>query len=194
MAQDEVTNRVVVIGGSAGSLDVLLSIIPSIAANSNSAFIIVLHRKADGENLLENLLRWRTTMPVREVEDKEPLCANTVYIAPADYHLLLEDKLSFSLDSSEKVHYSRPSIDVTFESVAEHFGDRAVGVLLSGANADGAAGLGKIKAAGGITIVQEPSSAEVAFMPQQAINRNTAMHVVPVASLADLINTILGVI
>jgi two-component system, chemotaxis family, protein-glutamate methylesterase/glutaminase len=178
MAEDKITYRLVAIGGSAGSLETILQIVSALPVNSGASFIIIVHRKHDGDSILDGLLASRTTMPVKEVEDKEPLLRNAVYIAPADYHLLLENETSFSLDSSEKIHFSRPSIDVTFQSVAEVFGPNSIGILLSGANADGAAGLESIKNAGGVAIVQDPETADMPFMPQQAINRNIVENIV----------------
>ena len=157
------------IGGSAGSLDGVLKIVTALPANTDLSVIIIVHRKNDSESILTDLISTRTNLKVKEIEDKEAITPATVYIAPADYHLLIEDERSFSLDSSEKIHYSRPSIDVSFESVAEVFGKTAIGILLSGANADGAEGLYQIKQAGGFTIVQDPASADVGFMPQQAL-------------------------
>lgn len=172
MAKDAIDSAsIVVIGGSAGSLEVILKLIAQAPAAIPAVYVIIIHRKNDGESIFANLLESRTSMPVKEVEDKEPILAGHVYIAPPDYHLLFEGKQNFSLDSSEKVHYSRPSIDVTFESAAETFGSQVTGILLSGANADGAQGLAQIKQAGGFAIVQDPASAEIDFMPQQAINR-----------------------
>ena len=104
---------------------------------------------------------------------KEVILPGTIYIAPPDYHLLFEDENSFSLDASEKINHSRPSIDIAFESAAEVFGSSLIGILLSGANADGAEGLKKISQAGGYTIVQDPLTADVGFMPQQALNLMT---------------------
>ena len=130
-------------------------------------------------------------MQVKEVEDKEFIVPNAIYVAPPDYHLLVEDEYSFSLDSAEKIHFSRPSIDVTFESVSEKFGQRAIGILLSGANADGAEGLGCIKEAGGITIAQDPASADVGFMPQQAINLGIVDHVVDAVALPGFVRQLL---
>lgn len=186
MAQGAV-NRLVVIGGSAGSLEVLLQLLPDLPVQTDACYVVVVHRRADADSLLPGLLAGKTTMPVKEVEDKEAIYPNTVYVAPADYHLLVEDPHSFSLDSSEKVHYSRPSIDVTFESAAEAFGSAVVGVLLSGANADGAAGLKRIRQAGGITAVQDPATAEVGYMPQQAVKAAAAEAILPVAELAGFV-------
>jgi two-component system, chemotaxis family, protein-glutamate methylesterase/glutaminase len=192
MAQNEVRYRVVAIGGSAGSLDVVLRMVEGLPANSGASFVVVLHRRSDADSLLAELLSGRTAMKVKEAEDKEAMLPDTVYVAPADYHLLLEKEGSFSLDSSEKVHYSRPSIDVTFELVAEVFGASAIGILLSGANADGAEGLERIKAAGGFTIAQDPDSALVGYMPRQAISRNAAQAVVAGEELPGLICRLLG--
>ncbi len=164
--------RHVVIGGSAGSLEIILRLVACLPARPNAIVTVVVHRKNDKDSILVDLLSSRTTLPVREVEDKEPIRVNTIYLAPPDYHLLVERADMFALDRSEKIHYSRPSIDVTFESVAETFGARAIGILLSGANADGAFGMACIKKAGGYTLVQDPASAEVGFMPRQAIERS----------------------
>lgn len=171
MAEDKMNHyKIIAIGGSAGSLEVVLKIIESLPAISGSVFIIVMHRKPAADSILKDLLSSKTTLPVKEVEDKEPIQPGTIYIAPANYHLLVEDETTFALDSSEKVQYSRPSIDVSFESIAECFGADVLAVLLSGANSDGAEGLACIKAKGGYSIAQDPSSAYVGFMPQQAIN------------------------
>lgn len=171
MAKGSLKYKLIAIGGSAGSLDVILKIISNASAYSNIFYIIILHRKSDAESILESLFSSRTKLTVKEVEDKDSIHTGYIYIAPADYHLLLEDKKNFSLDSSEKILYSRPSIDVTFESIAEVYGSFAIGVLLSGANADGAKGLSAMKKAGGFTIVQDPESAEVDYMPRQAIEQ-----------------------
>lgn len=177
MAKGAVRYNLVVIGGSAGSLDVVLKIIAEIPDQTSVPFLVVVHRKSDADSVLQSLLKTRTGRPVREVEDKDQLEPGVVYIAPPDYHLLLEDKHNFSLDFSEKVNFSRPSIDVTFRAVADVFGPEAIGVLLSGANADGAAGLKAIKKAGGVSIVQDPETAEVQFMPRQAILVGAHSHV-----------------
>ncbi len=193
MAENALKNfKVVVIGGSAGSLEVILAMLPQLPPRPGAVFIIVLHRKNDKDSILENLLSQYARLPVKEVEDKDPLQLNHIYIAPPDYHLLIETEDSFSLDSSEKIHFSRPSIDVTFESVAETFRHRAIGVLLSGANADGSQGLLKIKRAGGTTIVQHPDTADMAFMPQQAIKLGAADQVVAAKALTTVVMTAIG--
>ena len=171
MAEDKLAEyKIVAIGGSAGSLDVIFKIVEALPQQLNASFIIVIHRKSSPDSILVNLLSTKTSLPVKEVEDKEALLPGRIYIAAPDYHLLIEDEHSFSLDSSEKINYSRPSIDVSFESVAGVFGKAVVGVLLSGASVDGAKGLQNIKSAGGYTIAQDPASADMGYMPQQAIS------------------------
>jgi len=174
MAEDAIIKyKMLAIGGSAGSLDVILKIVAALPFISHLATVIIVHRKNDGESILTDLLSSRTKLVVKEIEDKETITGGTIYLAPADYHVLIEDEKMFSLDASEKIHHSRPSIDVSFESVAEVFGISAIGVLLSGASADGAEGLSSIKEANGFTIVQDPASAEVGYMPQQALEQMT---------------------
>lgn len=162
--------EVLAIGGSAGSLSMVLCLLPHLLPALNMALVVVLHRKDSEDNTLVDVLRGRTTFVVKEAEDKELLQPNTIYIAPTDYHLLVEKDHSFSLDNSEKVNYSRPSIDVTFESLADVYGPAVVGLLLSGANADGVEGLKAIKKVGGGVVVQDPAASVVPYMPQQAVN------------------------
>ncbi|MBV9962017.1 MAG: chemotaxis protein CheB [Parafilimonas sp.] len=193
MAQNTIAKyKMIVIGGSAGSLNIVLKIVAALPVTTYLSVVIIMHRKNDNESVLSNLLSARTNLIVKEVEDKEDIAGGCIYLAPADYHLLLENKNMFCLDISEKVHHSRPSIDVTFESVAEVIGDKAVAVLLSGANADGADGLHKIKQAGGYTIVQDPASAEVGYMPQQAIDQMQPDKILNGDDIGDFIKQLLS--
>jgi len=180
---------VVVIGGSTGSIDVLLQLLPALPNPLTFAMVVVIHRKNTSDSALANLLAVRTHVPVQEVEDKDVLTAGTIYLAPADYHLLLEKDGTFTLDYSEKVHYSRPSIDVTFESVADVYGSGVTGILLSGANADGTAGLQAISQAGGTTIVQHPDTAQVAYMSQQAIQNVQIDHILTAPEMIQFLNS-----
>ncbi|MBC7568998.1 MAG: chemotaxis protein CheB [Spirosoma sp.] len=180
---------VVVIGGSTGSIDVLLQLLPALPNPLTFAMVVVIHRKNTSDSALANLLAVRTHVPVQEVEDKDVLTAGTIYLAPADYHLLLEKDGTFTLDYSGKVHYSRPSIDVTFESVADVYGSGVTGILLSGANADGTAGLQAISQAGGTTIVQHPDTAQVAYMPQQAIQNVQIDHILTAPEIIQFLNS-----
>lgn len=163
------TFELIIIGGSAGSLQVILKLLPELRFTIPVAIAIVLHRKSSSDETLVDLLSTKISWPVREVEEKEPILPFHIYIAPADYHLLVESDHTFALDVSEKVNYSRPSIDITFESAAEVYGPKLLAILLSGANADGQEGMKNIKAAGGTCIVQNPDTAEVAYMPMMAI-------------------------
>jgi two-component system chemotaxis response regulator CheB len=189
MAQGSINNRyrLLIIGGSAGSLEVLMQLLPLLDADLQLAVVIVMHRKP-GESLLVRLLSGKTGWPVKEVEEKENIQSGIVYVAPSDYHLLFEKDKTFSLDFSEKVHYSRPSIDVSFESAAEVYGASAIAVLLSGANADGAEGLENIRDAGGVTIVQDPQEASVSYMPQQAIDNFKVDYVADTKGIVDIVN------
>lgn len=155
-----------VVGGSAGSIEVLLRFLPGIRNNLQFPVLIVLHRKAAGSDLAD-LLGSRCSLPVREIGDKESIEPGTVYVAPGDYHVLIEKTPVFALDYSEKVNYSRPSIDVAFESATAIYGASLVCLLLSGANADGAEGLRLAKANGARVAVQDPATADAPEMPSQ---------------------------
>ncbi len=185
---DTPKTELIVIGGSSGSLDVVLKIVASIKKDLAVALVIVLHRKTTADSALSELLTIRSVLPVKEVEDKDPVVAGNVYLAPSDYHLLFEKKYIFSLDDSEKINYSRPSIDVTFESAAEAYGASVNAILLSGSNADGTAGLLAIHAQGGVTIVQDPETAGFPYMPQQAILNAPVDYQMKVEEMIDYIN------
>jgi len=182
--------KVMIIGGSAGSLEVLLQVIPKLSDIKPFALILVLHRKSSEDNTLEELIALKTALPVKPVEDKTALIPGSIYIAPADYHLLFEKDCTFALDISEKIHYSRPSIDVAFESAAEVFGKTLVAILLSGANADGTRGLRAVKSHGGMAIVQDPATAEMPFMPQSAIDGGVADRIMDVQQITTYIQSI----
>jgi two-component system, chemotaxis family, protein-glutamate methylesterase/glutaminase len=163
----------VVIGGSAGALQVLERILSALP-NDFPALCVVLHSRGDGESLLaRTLARW-TRQPVKDAETQEKAKPGHVYVAPPDYHLLVEGDGTLTLTNDEAVCFSRPSIDVLFASAAEAFGARCIGILLSGANDDGAEGLRRIVAHGGIGLVQAPDTAEFARMPLAAIDKGGA--------------------
>lgn len=178
----------VVIGGSAGSLDVILHTLPLLDSSLQVPIVIVIHRNRSNENRLIQLLSTRTQLRVKEAEEKEAIAKGTIYIAPPDYHLLVEKNRSFSLDVSERVFHSRPSIGVTFESAAYVYGGSLLCVLLSGANADGAESLKMVKEYGGLTIVQSPESSEQPYMPQQAINLFDVDLILDKEEIADVLN------
>lgn len=161
--------KLVIIGGSAGSLNALMQILPEMTKLNNFAMVIVVHRKSTDDQTLEELIALKSNIPLKPVEDKAPLLPGFIYIAPSNYHLLFEKNETLSLDISEKINYSRPSIDVSFESASEIYGESLVGILLSGSNTDGTYGLKAIKAAGGTIAVQNPLAADMPFMPNNAI-------------------------
>ncbi|RDC56881.1 chemotaxis protein CheB [Pedobacter chinensis] len=180
-----------IIGGSAGSLDVLLQIFPDLKKEINFPIILVTHRKSGNDSLLTDLLQSRTGLDVQEAEEKEPMLKGNVYIAPADYHLLIEEDKTISLDYSEKVNYSRPSIDVTFQSAAEVFKDELVCMLLSGSNADGVEGLKSVNNSGGFVVVQNPNTAIMPYMPQQAIDHVKPNVILDSFNMAEFINKLI---
>lgn len=177
-----------VIGGSAGSLDVLLEIFPALRNDINFPIVLVVHRKANNESLLTDLLKSRTTLAVGEADEKEFLIPGKVFIAPADYHLLIEEDQSISLDYSEKVNYSRPSIDVTFQSAAEVFKEKLVCILLSGSNSDGVEGLKSVNNYNGRVVIQNPDTAIMPYMPQQAVLNIKPHILLDSHDMADYIN------
>lgn len=180
--------ELVLIGGSAGSLQVILEMIKNINEKLNFPIILVLHRKAQSTNILQTLLQQFISTEVVEIDDKTDIKKNKIYIVPADYHLLFENKKTMSLDSSEKMNYSRPSIDVTFKSAAEVYGKTLVGILLSGANADGVEGLSYIKKNNGKVWIQNPETAEVNYMPKHAVEEVKYDLLITPNNLADYIN------
>lgn len=182
--------KLLIIGGSAGSLEVLMKILPGLSTIPSFAIVLVLHRKSTEDATLEELIAIKTNIPVKEVEDKTPILPGCLYVAPSDYHLLFEKNDVLSLDISEKVNYSRPSIDVSFESAAEVYGESLVGLLLSGANSDGTEGLLAIKNAGGTTVVQNPESAQMPTMPQNAITYTAPDYILDVEHILKFITLI----
>lgn len=190
MAQTVKKCSALVIGGSAGSLDVLLEIFPALNAQLDFPIILVTHRKSGADSLLTELLQSRTALKVHEIDEKQEMLPGNVYIAPADYHLLIEQNKTFSLDYSEKINYSRPSIDVTFQSAAEVFKQDLVCALLSGSNADGVNGLKIVNNFGGLVVIQNPKTAIMPYMPQQAVNDVKPSMILHSYEMADFINSL----
>ena len=192
MAEKQVTThqKLIIIGGSSGSLDALLVLLPALKKNFSIPILLVIHRSNTIDNGLVAVLSARISLKIKEADEKEPLLPGWIYLAPPDYHVLLETDGTLSLDASEKVHYCRPSIDVSFTSAAHVYKNNCTAVLLSGANADGATAMKLIKEYGGRTIVQEPAEALVNYMPLQAIQLAVAGEVLPAAGIAALLNTI----
>ena len=165
-----------------------MTMLPALPASLRAYVLVVLHLPRDRPSLLVEIFGRRCALPVHEARLGEPLEPGTVTFAPPDYHLLVDRGPRASLSMDEPVHYSRPSIDVLFESAADVFGPGLIGVLLSGANADGAQGLSAVAREGGLTLVQSPDSALVATMPQAAMACMTPHHVAPPDVLATIIS------
>jgi two-component system, chemotaxis family, protein-glutamate methylesterase/glutaminase len=159
----------VVIGASAGALEALSVILPALPAGFGLPVIVVVHVPPNKRSMLAELFNAKCRIPVREAEDKEPISRGTVYFAPPDYHLLIETEKSLSLSSDEPVLFSRPSIDVLFESAADAYGSALIAIILTGANQDGAKGMSAVAGAGGIALVQNPDGAFASTMPEAAI-------------------------
>lgn len=167
----------IAIGGSAGALDVLNLLLPALPAGFPASVIVVLHVAPGRPSLLVNIFAARCALPVIEASDKEPLRAGCIYFAPPSYHLLVEGDRSCALSQDDPVHYSRPSIDVLFESAAIAYQDRLLAILLSGANHDGSDGLRAVLAAGGESWVQAPATASATSMPAHAVQHGLAQRV-----------------
>jgi two-component system chemotaxis response regulator CheB len=177
----------VVIGASAGGLEALLRILADLPASYRLPVVALLHLPSHGDSRLAEVFAARMAMPVREAADKGKIAGGTVYVAPGGYHLLVERDGSFSLSCEDPVHYSRPSIDVLMETAADAWGARLAGILLTGANDDGADGLARIGEQGGLTVVQDPAEAAVAAMPQAAIRRRAPDLILRLADIHALL-------
>jgi two-component system chemotaxis response regulator CheB len=178
---------IVLLGGSAGAFKLLYDITRRLLPNLGKTIIIIIHRKRNFPSEIEELFAGNSKMQFKEITDKAPILKNTIYIAPANYHTLIEKDGCFGLDVSDDVWYSRPSIDVTFESAAEIYKDRCTAILFSGANPDGAEGLLKLLDNGSLTIVQHPEDAEMPDMPQAAINIDAAEYILRTTEIFELL-------
>jgi two-component system, chemotaxis family, protein-glutamate methylesterase/glutaminase len=169
--------KILVIGGSAGSFRVVSQLLISLPKDYPWTIIICLHRLKTARTGFKETLSIYTRLRIKEAFDKERIETSTAYLAPANYHLLVEYGHRFCLSTDRGVNHSRPSIDVTMESVAEVFKEKATGILLSGANMDGAHGMEKIHEHGGVTVVQDPKTADIKTMPQAVIDLFKPDHV-----------------
>lgn len=180
----------VVMGASAGGIEALMTLLPPLSVNVGVPIFIVMHLPRDRPSLLPQIFAQKCLLRVREASDKEPVQAGTIYFAPPDYHLLIDDGPHLALSADELVHYSRPSIDVLFESAADVYGARLLGIILSGANEDGAEGLAAVLDAGGIAIIQRPDSAQIKQMVVSALNRNPASYVLDLDGILAVLRTL----
>ena len=174
----------IVIGTSAGGVEALSVLLPSLPVGLRAAVLVVLHLRRERPSLLVDIFTPKCRLPVREAEDKEPIEPGVVYFAPPDYHLLVDSGPRVALSADEPVNFSRPSIDVLFESAADIYGARLIGIILTGASHDGALGLEAVRRAGGVTIVQEPESAQVPTMAESALKRGPVDHVLSLEQIA----------
>ncbi|MFZ0499198.1 MAG: chemotaxis protein CheB [Steroidobacteraceae bacterium] len=182
--------KAIVIGGSAGAVEALDTLLPALPPRFPAAVFIVLHLARDTPSMLPEIFAAKCALSVEEAEDKTPVRPGTVYFAPPDYHLLIEEGPYLALSVDDPVNFSRPSVDVLFESAADVYGPSLMGIILSGGSADGAEGLTAVHSAGGITVVQEPRSAVMPLMTTSALRRCAADCVLPLAEMAALLRSI----
>lgn len=178
----------VLIGTSLGGLEALAAVLGALSSSFPWPVVIVQHRSAeDSGNTLTAILQHRCALPVCEAEDKDPILGGRVYVAPSDYHLLVE-RDTFALSTEARVSLARPSIDVLFDSAAASFDGQLVGVVLTGASFDGARGAARVKAVGGVVLVQDPRTAESPVMPEAAIAAVNVDAVLPLAAIGERLN------
>lgn len=177
----------IVIGASAGGVSALLRLLPGLPASYGCAIVVVMHIPEGRKSNLAGVFQHRMKLPVREARDKEQLSSGTLYFAGSGYHLSVECDRSFSLSCEERVNFSRPAIDYLMESAADAYGPALLGILLTGANQDGAAGLAAIGMAGGLTVVQSPAEAEQPIMPLEAIRLRAPDLILPLDDIHSLL-------
>lgn len=181
------SSRLAVVGASWGGMDAVGRLVAALEAANTFAIAVAQHRSPDADATLLRYLEQRSPLPVVEVEDKTPIEPGHVYLAPPDYHLFVEPG-SFALSTEGAVRFSRPSIDLLFESAAESYGSGVVAIVLTGANDDGCRGVVAVKDAGGVTIAQDPAEAERPEMPNGAIGSGAVDLVLPIGAIADTLN------
>jgi two-component system chemotaxis response regulator CheB len=175
--------QAVVIGVSAGGMQALNTILPELPGGFPLSVIIVQHTHPTSDDFLVRYLDEKCCVKVKEADEKEKILPGVVYLAPSNYHLLVENEKIFSLSTESPVNFARPSIDVLFETAADAYGEKVVGVILTGANHDGSRGLLQIKKAGGLTVVQDPETADAKAMPQAAIETVQPEHILPLEKI-----------
>lgn len=178
----------IAMGVSAGGLEALDLILPELTVSADVAILVVQHLSPDVESHMPSILNTRCDFEVKEAEDKEPIRPGVAYVAPPNYHLMVERDRCVALSTEPKVKHCRPSVDVLFDTAAEVYCHRLVGVILTGANEDGADGLGKIKRLGGFTVVQAPDTALADAMPRAALSAVSVDAVVPLAEMGTFLN------
>lgn len=181
------TYDAIVIGASAGGLYVMIRILKFLPVSFNKPVIVVQHRSRDERSLLEEVLQQKSSISIKQADEKELIRPGTVYFAPPDYHLLIERDHTFSLSCDAPVNYSRPSIDVLFETAADVYKEKLLAIILTGANKDGAYGIKKIATMGGTTIAQAPETADYPEMPRAAIRTGYVQQVLGPEAIGQLL-------
>lgn len=177
----------IVMGVSAGGMEALRSILPLLPAVFTPAVIIVQHMHPFSDDFLTHYLNGRCKLMVKQADEKEKIISGIIYIAPPNYHLMIEEDRTFSLSIDKPVNYARPSIDVLFETAADVYRTKVAGVILTGANADGAHGIKRIEESGGLTIIQDPKTAEFDAMPKTAIASANVDYVLPLDKIGPFL-------
>jgi two-component system, chemotaxis family, protein-glutamate methylesterase/glutaminase len=183
--------QLIAVGASWGGMQAISGLLDGIREHRELAIVIAQHRHPESGRELRQTFQLHSSLRVRDAEDKDVLEPGNAYLAPPDYHLLVEREGTLALSTDERVNYARPSIDVLFESVADAYGPRCIGIVLTGANEDGAAGLRRIKELGGVAIVQDPRDAERPEMPAAAIAATDADVVLPLAEIPHFLDGLL---
>lgn len=182
----------VVIGASLGGLAALQTLLSGLPDGFDVPIAIAQHRRPDGDSRLADLLSRKTPLPVVEPDDKQAIETGRVYLAPGDYHLLIERPGAFALSVDGPVAFARPSIDVLFESAAEAYGRRLAAVLLTASSEDGAAGIAAVAAGGGVTVVEDPATAASPVAVLAALARTRVQHVLPIGEIGPLLGGLVG--
>lgn len=180
----------IVIGVSSGGMSALKFIFSALPANFSTPIIIVQHVSANSDNQWIRLLNENSKLNLKEADEKELIEKGKAYFAPPNYHLMIEKDKTFSLTIEARVNFARPSIDVLFESAAEAYKEKLIGMILTGSNADGTAGLKRIKQCGGLTIAQDPKTAQSGYMPASAIAAVQVDYILPLDGIVDLLTII----
>ncbi|HEY0463135.1 MAG TPA: chemotaxis protein CheB [Polyangiaceae bacterium] len=190
--QHLLASEALIMGASAGAVEALSQLLPAVPESARIPVVVIVHLPPNRASLLPEVFAARCLARVLEPEDKQPVTAGSIWFAPANYHLLFEADRSFAFSTDLPVNFSRPSIDVSFESAADVFGERLCCVVLTGANDDGAQGASVVRQKGGLVIVQDPNTAEAKQMPNAAISRSNPQIIASLPEIADLIRLATG--
>lgn len=177
----------IVIGLSSGGMSAMKLLFSRLPEDFKTPIVVVQHINARSDSQWIHLLNNQSNLLIKEVDEKEQIVPGTIYIAPPNYHLLIEKDKTFSLTIDERVNYARPSIDVLFESAAESYSNKLIGIVLTGSNHDGSNGIKRIKELGGLAIIQDPDTAESPYMPRSAITGIEPDYILPLENIIELL-------